>query len=273
MTADILKGFGIEYFGAVPVSACKVGNERLYSQLPENCYAVFCLFPYYSGAKNVRLAAFAAAPDYHIFAKTVFSEVESHIREKYGDVFVRGYADHSPLEERHGAASAGLGIIGRHGLLINEKYSSFVCIGEFVCALTADQLKAEGIDVRVAEIKYCEGCGLCDIACPGNCIMGDKTTCLSAISQKKGELTEDECTVLRRSGVVWGCDVCQLSCPHSEGMSETPIEFFRQNVIGGDFDEIISLSDDDYKKYTFSYRKRNVMMRNISIVRGDSDDN
>ncbi len=268
MTAEILRRKGIEYFGAIPVSACKVGNERLYSQLPPNCYAVFCLFPYYVKNHSPRLAAFAAAPDYHIFAKELFSEIETYIKEKYGDVFCRGYADHSPLEERHGAASCGLGIIGRHGLLICEKYSSFVCIGELVCSLSEAQLRSEGIPIGRCEIKYCEDCGLCDAACPAGCIMGDKTLCLSAISQKKGELSAEEAKKLRDSGVVWGCDVCQLACPHSADAVETPIEFFRENVLAGDFDEIESLSDEDYKKYTFSYRKRNVMLRNIGIVRG-----
>lgn len=272
MTAEILKKWGIEYFGALPVSACKMGNERLYSQIPENAYAVFCLFPYYTKNHNCRLASFAAAPDYHIFARKLFSEIEEHVKGKYGDVFCRGYADHSPLEERCGAALSGLGIIGRHGLLINEKYSSFVCIGELVCSLTEDELVSEGIPVGIHEIRFCEDCGLCASACPGKCIMGDKSTCLSAISQKKGELTETEAAALRESGVVWGCDVCQLSCPHSRDTAETPIEFFRENVIVGDFAEIEDLTDEEYKNYTFSYRKRNVMARNIKIVKGEKND-
>ena len=272
MLKEIFKRNGIEYFAALPVSLCKVGNERLYSQVPEGCYAVFCLFPYLSEKRNSRLAAFAAAPDYHIFSRTVFSEAEEYLREKYGEIFARGYADHSPLEERHGAALCGLGMIGRHGLLINEKYASFVCIGEFICSLSEAQLETEGISVRVGEISYCENCGLCADACPGNCIMGDKTACLSAISQKKGELTESERNALRKSGIVWGCDVCQLACPHSEGAAYTEIPFFRENVICGDENDIIALSDEDYKKYTFSYRKRNVMMRNIEIVKGDKND-
>ena len=272
MTAEILKKWGIEYFGALPVSACKAGNERLYSQIPENAYAVFCLFPYYTENHNRRLASFAAAPDYHIFAKKVFSEIEEHVKAKCGDVFCRGYADHSPLEERHGAAAAGLGIIGRHGLLINEKYSSFVCIGELVCTLTKEELEGEGIPIGVHGLLYCEDCGLCALACPSKCIMGDKSTCLSAISQKKGELTESESEDLRKSGVVWGCDVCQLACPHSSHITETPIEFFRENVLQGGFEEIERLSDGEYKNYTFSYRKRNVMTRNINIVREGEND-
>ena len=271
--ADILRDKGIDCFAAIRVDACAVGNERLHSQLPCDTYAIFMLFPYYVSERNSRLATFAAVPDYHIFGRELFSLLEGYITEKYG-VFARGYTDHSPLEERDGAARCGLGIIGRHGLLISEKYSSFVCIGELICALSEEQLRSEGIEVRSKEIGYCDGCGICIRKCPGRCADGDKSLCISAITQKKGELTEAEADAVYSSGSVWGCDVCQLSCPHTEramraGTMETKIPYFYENVITGDESDIEALKDEDYKKYTFSYRKRNVMQRNIDIVRRD----
>lgn len=269
--SDILKEKGIEDFSAIPLEHCLVGNRRLYDSLPRGCYAVFMLFPYYVENKNCRLAAFAAVPDYHLFAKELFSELEEYVKNKYG-VFARGFTDHSPLNERDGAAKCSLGIIGRHGLLISRKYSSFVCIGELVCTLTEAQLGAEGITVGCNDIAYCEDCRICIASCPAGCADGDKSLCISAITQKKGELTDPETDAVRRSGSIWGCDRCQLSCPHTQnaiknGTIYTPIQFFKENVITGDENDVESLSDEEYKKYTFSYRKRNVMQRNIDIIR------
>ena len=277
MLGEFFRRSGIEYFAAVPVSECRPANRRLYDALPEGCFAVFCLIPYFTRDENKRLAAFARVPDYHLFSRELFSEAEECLKAKYPDAYVRGFADHSPVDERHGAAVAGLGVIGRHGLIINERYSSLVCIGELVCSLTREELVNEGVEVRVGEVKYCEGCDACVRACPGGCADGDKSTCISAISQKKGELTEDDCEALRRSGSIWGCDVCQMSCPHTKRAIEsggvyTDIPFFCEASLAGDEGAVIALSDEDYKKYTFSYRKRNVMDRNIKIVRGERFD-
>ncbi len=270
--AEILKSKGIESFAAIAVKDCLPCNMRLYDGIPKDGYAVFMLFPYYCENKNSRLAAFASVPDYHLFSRELFIELQEYIKGKYGEVFARGFADHSPLDERDGAAKCGLGIIGRHGLLISEKHSSFVCIGEFVCALSDSQLEAEGIEVRCGEIKYCEDCGKCLKACPSQCADGDKSRCISAINQKKGELSEEEKDALRKSGSIWGCDVCQLSCPHTErakkaGTLYSKIPFFTQNVIVGDESDIEALTDEEYSRYTFSYRKRNVMQRNIDIIK------
>ncbi len=277
MLGELFRRSGIEYFAAVPVSECRPANRRLYDAVPEGCYAVFCLMPYFTRTENKRLAAFARVPDYHLFSRELFFVAEQYLKDKYGDIYVRGFADHSPLDERHGAAVAGLGIIGRHGLLINEKYSSFVCVGELICSLSEAELEGEGIEVRVGEAEYCEGCGACLRACPGGCADGDKSTCISAISQKKGDLTEDEREALRRSGSIWGCDVCQMACPHTKKAIETgtvysEIPFFCEGSLAGDEEAVTGLSDEEYKKYTFSYRKRNVMDRNIKIVRGEKCD-
>ncbi len=270
--SEILKSNGIESFAAIAVENCLPCNMRLYSQLPTDCHAVFMLFPYCCENKNSRLAAFASVPDYHQFSKVLFAELEEYIKNKYGEVYAHGFADHSPMDERDGAAKCGLGIIGRHGLLISEKYSSFICIGEFICSLSASQLADEGIEIRYENIKYCEDCGRCVEACPGGCADGDKSTCISAVNQKKGELTEAEKAAIRKSGSIWGCDVCQLVCPHTEkaaksGTLYSRIPFFTQNVLTGDETAVEALTDEEYSRYTFSYRKRSVMQRNIDLIK------
>ena len=43
----------------------------------------------------------------------------------------------------------------------------------------------------VLEVASCENCGLCLAACPTGILRGEGDVCLSALTQKKGELNED----------------------------------------------------------------------------------
>lgn len=268
MLRDILKKLNIEYFGAVLSSLCRPANMRLYGEMPCDCAAVFMLFPYYVENTAKTLAKFAAVPDYHIFASVVFAECEKYLSEKYPGRYIKGFADHSPLAECDGACRAGLGILGRHSLLINEKYSSFVCIGELICQLTKAELETEGIPFGDGEIRPCEGCGKCAAECPGGCCESDmRDTCVSHLTQKKQSLTDNETIMVQRSGYTWGCDGCALACPHSESITETPIDYFRSGAIRGDAFAVISGMDDEtFRKYPFSWRKKEIIMRNFDIL-------
>lgn len=272
MLRDILEKLKIEYFGAVSVSLCHAGNERLYKSVPEGAYAVFMLFPYYVEKTAKGLAKFAAVPDYHAFAKTVFGECEKYLTDKYPGRFIRGFADHSPLAEADGACRAGLGILGRHSLLINEKYSSFVCIGELICTLTKEEILSEGIPFGDGRVSLCEDCGQCASACPGGCCGTiSRDTCLSDITQKKHELTRDETIMVHNGGYTWGCDGCVLACPHSLSPAETPIGYFKDGAIL-DIGYVGQMDEETFSRYPFSWRKKDVIMRNINIVNGDKND-
>ena len=74
--------------------------------------------------------------------------------------------------------------------------------------------------------------------------------------------------------MVWGCDVCALACPVTKiamknGTLKTDIPYFTEGRLGTvDEGLISSMSDEEYKRYSFSWRKREVMIRNIRIASG-----
>ena len=81
----------------------------------------------------------------------------------------------------------------------------------------------------------------------------DSLDCLSAVTQKKGDLSEDEKAYIKKYGSAWGCDICQLVCPlvkkAIDGGAETPIEFFRENRIKNLTPEALSeMTDEEFKK-------------------------
>lgn len=271
MLCDILKSEKIEYFSAINFDLCRPGNLRLYSKIPKDTYVVFMLFPYYVEKTDPALSKFAAVYDYHGFAKTVFEKCETYLGKKYPDRFFKGYTDHSPFAEGHGACCANLGIKGTNGLLINEKYGSFVCIGEIVCALSPQELSAEGIPLGDGKLKSCENCGSCVSSCPGGCCgTCNRDGCISEITQKKKELSEEEISAMCRAGYIWGCDECSLCCSHAS-FRETPIDYFRKSAIEKDAPRVIaSMSDEEFAKYPFSWRKRDIILRNCRILYGEN---
>ena len=267
MIRDILSKFNIDCASFVPASLCRAANQRLFFAVPENANVVFMLFPYFCGDSNKKLSAYGAVYDYHGFAKEVFTSLEAYINEKYPNRFVKGYSDHSPYLECEGAALAGLGIIGKNSLLITEKYSSYVFIAELVTTLTADELILEGIGEGKREIRYCEGCNACVKACPAGCAgSSDRESCISSLTQKKGELNEEERLLLKRHPLVWGCDACLLACPHANQVEKTPIPFFKTDKLYCLTQEMLEAMDEEtFASRAYSWRKRETILRNLSL--------
>ncbi len=258
---------GIEAVAALPYAACRVLRpylvERLAPFAPQT--AILFLVPYFAGqAEN--LSCYASALDYHAYMKDLFARVCPRLETASGYRFI-GFADHSPIDERHAAAVAGLGMLGDNGLLIHPRYGSFVFIGEL---LTDAPPAAMGAS-EPRKAQRCCGCGACTRACPTGCLDGNGGECLSAITQKKGELTLQEQTLVRAGGSVWGCDCCQLACPHNAAaMREenyTPIAYFREKRISRLTASVLSaMSDEEFCARAFSFRGRGPLLRNLSIM-------
>ena len=260
----IMEGFGARFSGRMALADAPRINERDYGFPAAGAFVVPFYFPYYVGEPS-NLACFAASPDYHALAARAFGTCSEYAREAGG--FFRGFADVSPFAEVRLAAMCSLGVIGDHGMLITPEHSSFVVLGEIVCDLpeiARDLPPADGI------VRECEHCGACRRACPTDAV-DDRTRCISAITQKKGELTDAEREIIRKTRSPWGCDRCALACPHTKrareaGTLETDVEYFRRGRLGFvTADDVAAMSDEEYASYTFSWRKREVLIRNLEI--------
>ncbi len=270
---DFFKQFGIEFYSLIPVSKCKILKRYLLEKngFDESANAILFLIPYRSKQMPINLSVYASVKDYHGFVNMLSDELEYYVAKKYPSGRFKLFADHSPIDEVHGACISGLGFIGDNGLLINEKYSSFVFLAECITNLSADEL---GIDAFVdATVKECIHCGACKRACPSHCMDKDspnpKAECLSAITQKKGELTSTDIAMMLDSGVIWGCDICQNVCPYTKSASFTPIEYFNTDVITLlDSKALNAMSDTELLTRPFSWRGRAVIQRNVDIYEG-----
>ncbi len=277
MTQELLRLFSqekIEKCATLPFSECRVTLPRLLEKeegfVPQS--AILFLIPYFDGfPKN--LSAYAASEDYHLFVKELWERLSPKLADLFPRYHFRIYADHSPIDERHAAVRAGLGVFGKNGLLLTPEFSSFQFIGEI---LTDAPVEVLG-DSPLFPISGCENCGACLAACPTGVLRGETEDCLSAITQKKGELTEEGKDLMRRVGTVWGCDECQRVCPYTRraqeaGTLNTPIPFFKENRMENLTQASLSRMDDEaFRRRAFSWRGRKTIERNLTLFDETTD--
>lgn len=254
----------IEYFTALDYSDCRETSAEIMSRESFTPRSVIVyLLPYYTGA-TVNLSRYAASLDYHLIISEVGNDLADLIAKLYPGSKSRSYGDHSPIDERHAALIGGLGILGDSGLLINHKYGTYSFIGDLVTDIPPEELGVQA----PRKIEHCSGCGRCKRACPTGILRGEGSDCLSAITQRKGELKEDERTLMRAYNTAWGCDICQTVCPYNSSPEKTPIAFFYTDPIYELTREALdSMDKEAFRKRAFSWRGRKTVERNLDILK------
>ena len=268
---NFLQKKNIDLVGAVPLSACRITRPYLLERTSIQSGTVFMLaIPYFTPAcedEGRCISAYAVSRDYHLFFEKLYEELLPYLIKLFPTHRFAAFADHSPISELSAAARAGLGVIGKNGLLLTEKYGSYVFLGEVITDME--------IPCEAQAVKLCEDCGACVTACPSE--VNEKSLCLSALSQKKGNLSAEEQKILLETNTVWGCDRCQECCPYNQRARETrtiysPIPFFNEYTLPvPTVDEIESMSDADFSSRAYSWRGRDTILRNLRIhEKGDT---
>lgn len=220
--------------------------------------AVCALFPYYVKNEDSRLSLYARGRDYHGIVPSILSDILAPF-DPNAEIFV----DKGPHEDIEVAVKAGLGVVGKNGLLISPLYGSFCFIGY---ALTSLSL-TPGTPIAAS----CLSCNACVNACPGAALTGGfhPERCASYLTQKKGALTEEESAIVQKSGYVFGCDVCQTVCPMNRDKGICLPEFERDRITGLSAEELSSMTNRDfetaYGDRAFSWRGKAVLIRNLSL--------
>ncbi|MBR2414291.1 MAG: DUF1730 domain-containing protein [Clostridia bacterium] len=198
---------------------------RSRERLPANAKSILVFaFPYLLEEEiytDARLSRFAVPADYHILCGEVLQQCCEQLAQGFPDHTFVHFADASPIPEVSAAVAAGLGAVGKNGLLLTEKYGSWVFLGEIVTDLD--------VQCEVSAHRVCIGCNKCMQACPTGALSADGfrlEKCLSHISQKK-KLTEEEIKILKKNNTLWGCDRCQTACPYNANARTTFMERFR----------------------------------------------
>ena len=125
----------------------------------------------------------------------------------------------SPLPERLLALAAGLGVLGKNGLLIAEPRSanrgaatSAILIGLLVCPANFGEAPSAASSGK----NTCASCNACIEACPTNALREgegfQRKLCLQNWTAR--DLDPPPAVEERMGSILYGCDRCLESCPH-----------------------------------------------------------
>src|SRR5258708_26140802 len=90
------------------------------------------------GALSKHVAGYAQGDDYHHVLDRILRDLEAELVQVIPEIRTWRYVDTGPLSDRASAAQAGLGWIGKNGMLIDEEHGSYTFIGTLVAALEND---------------------------------------------------------------------------------------------------------------------------------------
>jgi len=219
-------------------------DKRLDPRLlvPNAKSVISVLLNYYPGNPGTstispKISRYALSSDYHTVVKDKLYQLLELIRKEYGRAEGRAFVDSAPVLERAWAVKAGLGWIGRNGMLIHPKLGSFFFIGELILDLPIEPTTAKSPN-------RCGTCTRCIDACPVGAIVSpmviDSRKCISYLTiEKKTPLAESERNAL--NGWCFGCDICQEVCPWNSKISISKCEGLKPKAA------VLSLSAADLK--------------------------
>ncbi len=261
---ELLAKEGIFLCGSIPLSECKITKEYLLSScgISEGSALLFAI-PYLSEASfsaERNISAYAVCRDYHAYVASLKERLTAELSRLFPDNRFALFADHSPIDERDAAARCGIGFFGKNGLLITKEYSSYFFIAELMtdAFLPSDRPQTES----------CLSCNACLSACP---MRVHGCECLSAITQKKGALSEKDIAIIKEYGSCWGCDICQEVCPHTkaaikEGTIFSHIPYFNEKNIPYLTSDIVgNMSEEEFSTRAFSWRGKETVLRNLKL--------
>jgi epoxyqueuosine reductase len=163
-----------------------------------------------TGSLGARVARHARGRDYHEVVAGRLRSMLAGLRARAGGLHGRVFVDTAPVMEKVWARRAGLGWIGRNGLLVQPGLGSFTVLGGI----------AVDVEIEPGEPAPdgCGDCRACVEACPVGAIAGDRLVdaraCLSALNTMR-----DADPSGRLAGrTAFGCDLCQEACPHNDAL-------------------------------------------------------
>lgn len=191
-----------------------------------------------------QLARYTWIQDYHVLVKNLLGDLAEKIVNNYPLVKYRITVDSSAIAEKRWAMEAGVGYMGKNGL-IHNKNGSFFVIG----ILLVDQF-CDIYDESLPK-SDCGKCEICVKSCPVNALetpfQVDARRCVSYHN------TEDKIpnySELASQKYIFGCDICQEVCPHNKKKNANPLNVSKNSLfLPLKNDDLETLSEADFKHY------------------------
>ncbi|MEZ7973063.1 MAG: tRNA epoxyqueuosine(34) reductase QueG [Pseudomonadales bacterium] len=224
------------------------------------------------------ISRYALGRDYHKVIRNKLKRLVKKISEYcenqgFHDFDSRVFTDSAPILEKALAEKSGLGWIGKHTLLINEKAGSWFFLGEILTNLPLTQSPGP-------QTNRCGSCTACIDICPTKAIVApytlDARRCISYLTiENRGAIPLE----LRKpmGNKVFGCDDCQLACPWNRYAKQTSEPDFepRHGLDNVDLLDLFSWSEAAFLKNTEGSAIRRTgyegWLRNLAVGLGNID--
>jgi epoxyqueuosine reductase len=217
------------------------------------------------------VARYALGRDYHKVLRGRLAALAARLEEEFGRFGHRAFVDSAPVMEKPLARNAGLGWIGKHTNLINERAGSLFMLGELYTDLPLPP------DARAKD--RCGSCSACIPACPTGAITApyqlDARRCISYLTiEHHGTIPEELRPAIGNR--IFGCDDCQLVCPWNKfaRVAAEPDFRVRHRLDAPDLVELFGWSEAEYLEKTEGSALRrlgfNRWLRNIAVALGNA---
>jgi len=222
------------------------------------------------------ISRYALGRDYHKVMRKRLQKLVDKINSQIGEFGHRVFVDSAPVLEKALAEKSGLGWIGKHTNLINQKTGSWFFLGEIYTDLP---LPLSTPCPGGAAPNHCGSCTACIDICPTKAIVAPyKVDARRCISYLTIELHGSIPVEFRKDigNRIYGCDDCQLCCPWNR-FSQPTVEqdfFARHPLDAPDLLELFSWSENEFLKNTEGSAIRRIgyqrWLRNIAVALGNA---
>ena len=175
------------------------------------------------------------------------------------------------LTEKPIARRSGVGWYGKNGIIVTERFGSWVVLGEITTELE--------LDTDEPLQRDCGDCTICIDSCPTKAIVSpyiiDRTKCLQFISERLMKVPLDFREVW--GDRLYGCTTCQEVCPQNRKIK--PKKYKPEyGYVGSKIPLIplLTISEEEFQNY-FAYnqiamRPREAIKRNAVLALGNIGD-
>ncbi len=217
------------------------------------------------------VARYALGRDYHKVLRSRLARLARELEREIGPFGYRAFVDSAPVMEKPLARNAGLGWIGKHTNLINERAGSLFMLGELFTDLPLP------VDARAKD--RCGSCSACLPACPTGAITApyqlDARRCISYLTiEYHGSIPEELRPAIGNR--IFGCDDCQLVCPWNKFARTASLPEFRvrHGLDGAGLVGLFAWTEGEWLERTAGSALRRLgyrrWLRNIAVALGNA---
>ena len=220
------------------------------------------------------ISRYALGRDYHKLMRKRLQILAHRIEQYTGPFGYRVFVDSAPVLEKALAEKAGLGWIGKHSNLINQKAGSWFFLGEIYTDLP--------LPVDKPAKEHCGDCSQCIDIWPTQAIVApfsvDARRCISYLTiELRGSIPEEFRPMMGNR--IYGCDDCQVICPWNRFAKFTDESDFapRHGLDTPELIELFQWTETEFLQRTEGSAIRRIghecWLRNIAVALGNAPAN